>query len=165
MKNAKFDGYQQEFYGAMMHDSNSITFKAFNNPPSILLHINSPQWQQYGQLAAGAVATSESLARFYNLLISHQILNDKYLQIMTTNYSHHKDLTLLTNLHFGAGVILNNDNMNFGFKDAFGHAGAGGSLCFASPKNKFAFAFTTQSLGNDILIDKRLQTILETYEY
>jgi len=85
-----------------------------------------------------------------------------------------QDATLLMPTRFGLGFMKSMDNrhrpsgalesMVIGH-DAFGHAGAGGSLGFADPSAKLAFGYAMNQMGAGILLNERGQSLVDaTYK-
>ena len=81
-----------------------------------------------------------------------------------------EDATLLMPTRFGQGFMRSMDNrhreagametMIIG-RDAFGHAGAGGSLGMADPECGLAFGYTMNRMGAGLLLNPRGQALVD----
>jgi CubicO group peptidase (beta-lactamase class C family) len=80
------------------------------------------------------------------------------------------DAVLLVGLRFSLGFMKSSDNRlaAVGAQDslilspaAFGHAGMGGSLGFADPQARLAFAYTMNKQGRGVLLNERGQALVD----
>ncbi|BAP43773.1 carboxylesterase [Pseudomonas sp. StFLB209] len=157
------DEAAQRLLQATMREPQSITCKAFTNPPSILTSTNKPEWRRFQQPAANGHGNARSLAGFYSGLLDGSLLESELLGQMTREHSLGQDKTLLTSTRFGLGCMLDQPtvaNATYGLGPrAFGHPGAGGSVGFADPDYDVAFGFVTSTLGPYVLMDPRAQKL------
>lgn len=151
-------------------DPTSLTRRALSEPGGILTPsvMNTPLMHSASIPSLGAVATAESLARFYALLGSPNpfFQENTHLQMQTT-LSRGIDLTLLEETSFSAGFITNDLGKNtnpvgvYGpGKKSFGHPGAGGSLGFADPELGLGFAFIPSAMHPGALPGQRTQKLV-----
>lgn len=162
-KNDFGDAAAQRLFKALMTQPDSVSARAFNNPPSIMSSGNKPEWRRMAQPAANGHGNARSLARFYTGLLQGKLLNQALLAEMTREQSIGVDRVLLAQTRFGLGCWLDQPdlaNATFGMGPrAFGHPGAGGSVGFADPERELAFGFVTNTLGPYVLMDPRAQSL------
>ena len=151
-----------------MSEPDSVSARAFNNPPSIMSSGNKPEWRRMAQPAANGHGNARSLAGFYTGLLQGKLLDQALMGEMTREQSVGEDRTLLASTRFGLGCWLDQPdvtNATFGMgARAFGHPGAGGSIGFADPDRELAFGFVTNTLGPYVLMDPRAQTLARCVE-
>ena len=149
----------------MMREPNSMSTRAFTNPPSIMTSTNTPEWRRMEQPAANGHGNARSLAGFYSGLLEGRLLEAEMLEQLTREHSIGEDKTLLAQTRFGLGCMLDQPNVpnaTFGLgPKAFGHPGAGGSIGFADPEREVAFGFVTNTLGPYVLMDPRAQKLVK----
>ena len=149
----------------MMREPNSMTTRAFANPPSIMTSTNTPEWRRMEQPAANGHGNARSLAGFNSGLLDGRLLEAEMLEQLTREHSIGEDKTLLTQTRFGLGCMLDQPNVpnaTFGLgPKAFGHPGAGGSIGFADPEREVTFGFVTNTLGPYVLMDPRAQKLVK----
>lgn len=162
-KNEFGDAAAQRLFKEMMSRPESLSARAFNNPPSIMNSGNKPEWRRMAQPAANGHGNARSLAGFYNGLLQGRLLDEALLAEMLREHSVGEDRTLLTRTRFGLGCWLDQPevaNATFAAGPrAFGHPGAGGSIGFADPERELAFGFVTNTLGPYVLMDPRAQAL------
>ncbi len=160
------DAAAQRLIRCMMNEPESLSTRAFANPPSILTSTNKPEWRRLHQLAASGHGNARALAGFYTGLLDGRLLEPDMLNEMTREHSCGEDRTLQTQTRMGLGCMLDQSqvaNATYGLgAKAFGHPGAGGSVGFADPEREVAFGFVTNSLGPYVLMDPRAQKLART---
>ncbi len=63
------------------------------------------------------------------------------------------------------GFIIGGGRLFGNSQKSFGHTGSGGSVAFADPENRISVAYTTNTLSNTLMGDKRaLNLISKLYE-
>lgn len=153
----------QRLLKCMFSEPNSVSTRAFTNPPSIMTSTNKAEWRRMQQPAANGHGNARSLAGFYSGLLSGRLLDAQLLAELRREHSYGADKTLLTQTRFGLGCMLDQPtvaNATFGLSpQSFGHPGAGGSIGFADPEREVAFGFVTNSLGPYVLMDPRAQQL------
>ena len=163
MKGAEVDPAALRLMQAIGRDPQGMAAKAFANPPSMMTSTNKPEWRRMQQPAANAHATARGLAGFYTAVLQGQLLDTEMLRAMLAEHSYGEDLTLQAKTRFGLGCMLEQPDYLLGSyalgPDAFGHPGAGGTLGCADPEREVSVAFITNSLGNSIMMDPRVQKI------
>lgn len=166
-KNEFGDAAAQRLFKEMMSRPESLSARAFNNPPSIMNSGNKPEWRRMAQPAANGHGNARSLAGFYNGLLQGRLLDEALLAEMLREHSVGEDRTLLTRTRFGLGCWLDQPevaNATFAAGPrAFGHPGAGGSIGFADPERELAFGFVTNTLGPYVLMDPRAQALARSF--
>lgn len=162
-KNNFGDAAAQRLFKAMTGDPESLTAKAFTNPPSIMNSGNKPEWRRMSQPAANGHGNARSLAGFYDGLLQGALLDPAMLTEMTREHSIGDDSTLLARTRFALGCWLDQpeiENATFGMgPGSFGHPGAGGCVGFADPQRDLAFGFVTNTMGPYVLMDPRAQSL------
>ncbi|MBC8648021.1 beta-lactamase family protein [Pseudomonas sp. MTM4] len=162
-KNNFGDAAAQRMLKALTGDPQSLTARAFTNPPSIMNSANKPEWRRMVQPAANGHGNARALAGFYDGLLRGELLDYELLTEMTREHCIGEDRTLLSRTRFGLGCWLDQpdvENATFGTgAGAFGHPGAGGCVGFADPQRDLAFGYVTNTLGPYVLMDPRAQTL------
>lgn len=153
----------QRLMKAVQAEPESLTGRAFNNPPGFLNSGNKAEWRRFAQPAANAHGNARSLAGFYAALIGGSLLDAALLEEMTREHSLGMDRTLLASTRYGLGCWLDQPQQpgaTFALgPSSFGHPGAGGCLGFADPERNIAFGFVTNTLGPYVLMDPRAQRL------
>lgn len=154
----------------ILSDPESMTARAFLNPPSLALGPNNPEWRRAEIPGANGHAGARDLARVYGALArggdldGAHLLDPAGIARLSTEQSHGPDLVLQVTSRFGLGVMLSQDRRDARFGPnprAFGHPGAGGSVGFADPDTGIGFGYLPNRLGPHILLDPRAVALSE----
>jgi CubicO group peptidase (beta-lactamase class C family) len=163
------------FTHKLLHDQKSIQFLALLNTGRHKTDSSESYRAEYG--AGGGITNARNLAKMYtplaNMGLSHHhrlISNDQIHMMSKTSVATMRDATLLMPTRFSLGFMRSMDNRHretgdmesciLG-KDAFGHAGAGGSIGFADPEERLSFAYTMNRMGAGILLNERSQNLVD----
>jgi CubicO group peptidase (beta-lactamase class C family) len=128
-----------------------IVRRAYFNPPGIsgLGTVNTRAWRAAVMPSTNGHATARAVARIYSALACGgaidgvRILQPETITEATRETSRGPDQVLTRPSRFGLGFQLAMPGRPLGPNpDAFGHFGAGGSLGFADPRARLAFAYT-----------------------
>jgi CubicO group peptidase (beta-lactamase class C family) len=141
----------------VLSDPESMGYKAFANPPDLLLPgtVNSRQWRAAEIPAANGHTNARALARLYGALARGgelddiQVLRpetiDKAIDIEEQSFGEDEVLGLPSRI--GLGFMLTFPEMRLGPNDrVFGHPGAGGSIGFADPDAKVGFGYAMNKM-------------------
>lgn len=145
-------------------DPSSLTRRALSEPggaltPSVM---NTPSMRSASLPSLGAIATAESLARFYDLLAGEGggFFQSETLAAMRTTLTRGPDRVLMEETSFSAGFMTNDFSLYGPSSSAFGHPGAGGSIAFADPEHGFGFAFIPSDMHPGALPGPRTRKLL-----
>jgi CubicO group peptidase (beta-lactamase class C family) len=154
------------FYVAFMTPS-SLTARAFASPRGLhsVAAMNSAEGRTASLGAFGGVGSAPSLAKFYAMLAEGGALEGRRffepstMEWMTTTLEQGPDRILLLETAFSAGFMRDpvaadgrKIRTNYGPSlRAFGHPGAGGSIAFADPENRVAFAYVMNQMEPGVL--------------
>ena len=145
-------------------DPASLTRRALSEPggtltPSVM---NTPAMRGASLPSLGAIATADSLARFYYLLASDGggLFQPDTLALMRTTLAKGPDRVLIDRTSFSVGFMTNDFGVYGPSRSAFGHPGAGGSLAFADPERGLGFAFIPSSMNPGALPGPRTQKLV-----
>jgi CubicO group peptidase (beta-lactamase class C family) len=125
--------------------------RAYLNPPGIsgLGTVNSRDWRAAEMPSTNGHATARAVATIYAALAAggalggRRIAAPETIDEATAEASYGTDLLLSRPSRFGLGFQLTHAERPLGPNArAFGHFGAGGSLGFADPDTRLAFAYT-----------------------
>ncbi len=139
----------------ILADPNSMTARAFMNPPSMALGVNNADWRSAEIPGANGHGGARDLARVYGALArggdlaGAHVLDGAGIERLRTLQSNGPDLVLQVPTRFGPNP------------GAFGHPGAGGALGCADPAAKIGFGYTPNRLGPHILLDPRATALLD----
>jgi CubicO group peptidase (beta-lactamase class C family) len=154
----------------LLADPESMTARAFFNPPSMALGVNNPEWRRAEIPGANGHGGARDLARVYGALArggdldGAHVLDAAGIARLYGEQSHGPDLVLQITTRFGLGVMLSQDRADARFGPnprAFGHPGAGGALGFADPDSGVGFGYVPNRLGPHILLDPRAVALIE----
>ncbi len=126
--------------------------RAYMNPPGAtgIGTVNTLEWQRAELPSANLHATARGIARVYDALISGRpsLIDADVLGEAATEASMGEDLVLGRRSRFGLGFQLTLPERALGPNaGGFGHFGTGGSLGFADPEARVAFAYTMNRGG------------------
>jgi CubicO group peptidase (beta-lactamase class C family) len=167
------------FYRAFM-TSGSLTARSFASPRGLhsVSALNTFEARSASFPAFGGIGTARSLAKFYAMLAAggaidgQRFFDSDALAAMTRTLTNGPDRVLQIQTAFSAGFMkdpVGSDGEKvrsiFGPSSlAFGHPGAGGSLAFADPENRLAFAYVMNQMEPGVLPNaKSLRLVAELY--
>ncbi len=159
-------------------DEGSFLWATMANPPILdrMIEVNNSRaWRAAELPAANGHATARSLARIYAALANGgqidgiHVLKPETVEAATVEqYAGPEYVSLQMGLEFpmrfALGWVLNEpQTMPLGPNpNAFGHAGAGGSIGCADPQNGLSFAYTMNQMKNEFDQDYRYWRLLKT---
>lgn len=148
------------FLAAIM-DTESLTFRAFANPPGQLdvESFNAPELHEAEWPAANGIATARGLATLYGELALDRVLSPATLDEASRSQVSGPDKVLAVETSFGLGFSLN--SVSSGARGPFGHEGAGGSLAFADRSKGLGFAYVMNQLTASLGADRRARRLVE----
>ncbi len=126
--------------------------RAYLNPPGAtgIGTVNTAAWQDAELPSANLHAGASAIARVYDALISdaQPLIDADLLAEARTEASAGEDLVLRRPSRFGLGFQLTQPERPLGPNPhSFGHFGTGGSLGFADPEARVAFAYVMNRGG------------------
>lgn len=148
----------------MFANPESITTRAFTNPPSIASPslIASREYRAAQIPSINGHATARAIASLYGAVARGGLLSSESIARAGTESSRGQDEVLRVETRFGLGFMISLPEDPFGPNEgSFGHPGAGGSVGFADPKAKLGFGFVPSRLGTRIKLDPRAQRLIE----
>jgi CubicO group peptidase (beta-lactamase class C family) len=101
------------------------------------------------------------------ILSDRRFFSPRAVDWMITKLVEGRDLVLQMDTAYSAGFMKNPRKVArrrtiFGpSRDAFGHPGAGGTLAFADPENRLAFAYTMNQMQLGVLPNEKSLLILD----
>ena len=117
----------------------------------------------------GGIANARGLAGLY-AAIPRLLPASMLEEVGDTHSASAVDATLLLGMRFGLGFMKSSDNrlgpegardsLRMG-RDAFGHAGMGGSLGFLDPRRGLAFGYMMSKQGHGVLLNERGQSLVD----
>lgn len=148
------------------NSAGTLTQRTFTSPFGInsVAEYNQPALWAPGYASMGGVGSARGLGKWYAMLAQggtwggRQILPPSVLPLLTRTLSQGDDEVLLTPVAFAAGVMQDPvlEDPDTGPKklrthygpslQAYGHPGAGGSLAFADPEHRLAFAYVMNQM-------------------
>ena len=145
-------------------DASSLTRRAMSEPGGLLTPavMNSPATRGISLPSLGAIATADSLARFYAFLggDDRTFFREETRAAMGITLSSGPDRVLIEQTSFSAGFMTNAYGVYGPGPAAFGHPGAGGSLAFADPSLGLGFAFIPSAMHPGALPGPRTQSLI-----
>jgi CubicO group peptidase (beta-lactamase class C family) len=157
-------------------DPSSLTRRAFASPTGLAgaAAMNAPQVRSASLPAMGGIGSARALAKFFAMLANggswqgRVFLDPEILGWIEAPTAQGFDPVLLREMAFSAGFTRDPVDAD-GRKirsmlgpstSAFGHAGAGGSLAFADPGRKLAFAYVMNQMEMGVLPHERCQALV-----
>ena len=163
------------FTQALLNDRNSLQYLAFLNTGRHKTDSPDSYCAEYG--AGGGIGNARSLAAMYTPLANGgqhngtRLLSSDHIDRMrAVSVATSEDATLLMPSRFSLGFMLSMDNRyrESGYMEtlilgqqAFGHAGAGGSVGFADTEANLAFGYSMNRMGAGILLNERGQSLVD----
>ena len=143
----------------------SLRARAYLNPPGAtgVGTVNTLAWQRAEIPSANLHADARGVAGVYAALACEQptLLTAEVLVEATREHSAGTDLVLDRPSRFGLGFQLTQPERPFGpHEGSFGHFGAGGSVGFADPRERLAFAYL-MNRGGPQWQDPRNRALIE----
>lgn len=109
--------------------------------------------------AANGITNAGSLARMYAATVGEvdgiRILGDDTMRAASAEERNGPDRTLIADTRFAMGFMLNNDVVPLLGPNAFGHAGAGGSLGQADPDLGVGYGYVMNQMLSGVTGDPR----------
>ena len=157
-------------------DPSSLTRRSFASPTGLAgaAAMNAPQVRSASLPAMGGIGSARALAKFFAMLANggswqgRIFLDPEILGWIKAPAAQGFDPVLLREMAFSAGFTR--DPMDADGRkirsmlgpstSAFGHAGAGGSLAFADPSRKLAFAYVMNQMEMGVLPHERCQALV-----
>jgi CubicO group peptidase (beta-lactamase class C family) len=148
---------QEDLLAAMVADKDSMSAKAFANPPVLNPAIvNSREWRAAELCSANGHTNARALARFYAALGAWtrgeafdgiRLLTQAALEQARIEQSAGLDKVLGLDNKIALGFMLPSPMRRFSDNpQAFGHAGAGGSLGFTDPEHRLSFGYAMNQM-------------------
>lgn len=131
----------------------SLLGRAMPNSKEYYAFYNTPEARRAVQPAGGGIMSARALARHYAALIGNgvdgvRLLPPERVCTATALQTNAKDVVLGLPMRRGLGYMLGGTASPMSERiTAFGHAGYGGSIGFADPEYRFAFALTKNRLA------------------
>ncbi|MFZ4746714.1 MAG: serine hydrolase domain-containing protein [Sphingomonas sp.] len=141
-------------------------FAALANPPVDPNAPNSAGWRAAEIPSANGFATARALASLYGALAFDRVcagrllLGAPALAAATRERIVGMDAVLPIPARWGAGFLLNNDDLYGPSSAAFGHSGWGGSFAMGDPATGVGIGYVMNRMGTDIVGDPRDQAII-----
>lgn len=148
---------QEDLLAAMIADKESMSAKAFSNPPILGREtVNSRAWRAAEICSANGHTHARALARLYAALGAWtrgkrfddlQLISSSALEQARIEQSSGMDKILGLDNRIALGYMLPSPMRRFSENPkAFGHAGAGGSLGFTDPENGLSFGYAMNQM-------------------
>jgi CubicO group peptidase (beta-lactamase class C family) len=157
---------------ALLSDRESLQYLALLNNGKFVTDAPSSYLAQYG--AGGGITNARGIAGMFNPLANGggDLIDPVAIERMSAvSVATLEDVTLLSPTRFSTGFMLSMDNRHretgeletiIMGKNAFGHAGAGGSAGFADPDCRLGFGYSMNKMGAGILLNQRGQSLIDT---
>ena len=144
-------------------------YLSFNNPPSDKKIYEEKKWIESEIPSLNCYANASSLAQIYDSFISKEkssILDINSIDNVLDVESNKMDFVMRIPIKWSpVGFIIGGGRLFGNCQKSFGHTGSGGSVAFADPENRISVAYTTNTLSNTLMGDKRaLNLISKLYE-
>ena len=161
---------EPNIFAEIMKDPESVTAKAFMNPPVLSKPglVNSREWRGAEIPAANGHGTARSLARLYGALACGgeldgvKVMSPNQIARCSLEQASGPDTCLFISTRFSLGFMMSQPGASLGPNPkSFGHPGAGGSLGYADPEAKIGFGYTMNKMQASLLIDPRATALID----
>ncbi len=149
---------------AAMRDPQALVNRAFQITDPADIDFNSPAVQAAELPASNGIGTAHGLARLYAALVGEvdgtRLLTTETLAAATREQAAGTDHVLMLPGRYASGYMLPTAELPLGGNASFGHPGRGGSLAFADPERRLAFAYVTNHIVEGAL-DLRARNLVD----
>jgi CubicO group peptidase (beta-lactamase class C family) len=157
----------------LLADPTSVQAVATGNVVQAGLDVNTRGWRAAEMGGTGGMASARGLAGVYvpfALGGGSLVSRDTVAMMSQTAVATSEDALLLIPTRFGLGFMMSTDNRRRVPRagcsallgpTAFGHVGKGGSIGFADPAEKLAFAYVMNRHGEGILLNDKGQSLVD----
>jgi CubicO group peptidase (beta-lactamase class C family) len=149
---------------AAMRDPRALVNRAFQITDPADIDFDSPAVQAAELPASNGIGTARGLARLYAALVGEvdglRLLTDDTLAAATREQVAGTDRVLMLPGRYASGYMLPTPELPLGGGASFGHPGRGGSLAFADPDRRLAFAYVTNHIVEGAL-DLRARNLVD----
>ena len=168
---------EEDPFQAALADPASLPARAFASPTGLnrVSSMNSSEARTASLPALGGIGAARALARFYAMLArggemdGRTYFTERTLSWMKQPLVNGPDKVLRIETSFSAGFMKDPTSQEgtktrktFGpSESAFGHPGAGGSLAFADPENKIAFAYVMNQMEPGVMSNPKSLLMVE----
>jgi CubicO group peptidase (beta-lactamase class C family) len=173
-RRARTQNNEEDRFYETLATPGSLASESFSTPaglraPSLM---NDPKVRIHPIPSFGGIATAESLAQFYYLFGSGEIVDEEVIGKVSALQCSGEDRVLLIPTAFGAGFmkdpVENHKKVRSLFGPSltgFGQPGAGGSNAFFDRENKVAFAYVMNQMEPGLFPNqKSLRIVKEFYD-
>ncbi len=173
-------GSAQDSFLQAMNTRGSLSQRAFQSPAGLnsIQQMNQPETWALGLASMGGVGTASALGKFYAMLANggrwggRQVVPERVIQALGQTLSQGMDAVLCSDIAFSAGMMRDpvdavgkKTRALFGSSlTAFGHPGAGGSLCFADPERSLSFAYVMNQMEVGVLPGEKALKLVEVFD-
>jgi len=155
---------ETSMFEAILKDPESMTARAFNNPPLLGTGVlNTREWRAAEIPAANGHASAAGIATIYGKLAAGKILSRAVLEEARTCQAEGEDAVLPLVTKVACGFMLAPANEPCGPNPkAFNHGGAGGSLGYCDPEAKIGLGYVMNNMHTGLwLVDPRARNLVD----
>ena len=142
---------------------NPAQVAALTNPPLDPLVANTAAWRAADLPSANGHATARALAELYARLLpgaARPLVPAAAIAQATVPRIEGPDLVLGLFARWGAGFLVNSEELYGPHPEAFGHSGWGGSFAFADPKANLAMGYVMNRMSDQLRGDPRAMALI-----
>ena len=158
-------GTPVDIFTARMLDPTTLLYRAFVNPPLPAPAFNERAFHAAEIPAANGITNARSLARMYAACIGEvdgvRLLRPDTLAAATREQSAGEDLVLGYETRYATGFQLSFPFRPMAGEGSFGHYGMGGSVGFAHPGRRVAFAYVMSQMLRSGGVDPRTKNLVD----
>ena len=158
-------GTPVDIFTARMLDPTTLLYRAFVNPPLPAPAFNERAFHAAEIPAANGITNARSLALMYAACIGEvdgvRLLRPDTLAAATREQSAGEDLVLGYETRYATGFQLSFPYRPMAGEGSFGHYGMGGSVGFAHPGRRVAFAYVMSQMLRSGGVDPRTKNLVD----
>ena len=145
---------------------NPAQIAALANPPLDPLVANTDAWRAADLPSANGTSNARALAALYARLLpsgagDRPLVSPAAIAEATRPRIEGVDLVLGLFARWGAGFLINSEELYGPNPEAFGHSGWGGSFAFADPKADLAMGYVMNRMSDQLRGDPRAMALIE----